>query len=149
MLHGLSSNSDTHSECTKLGVPKILAELLNCNDLETQIQACLCVRHLSVCHEARFKFIEAHGLPALFSLSKTESIELKREAVAALRNISICNQGKLLIVKDIRREVLRTFAKYFTYAYSNTNSSPSVIFFFTIVGQVFVTNGLMSHHLHE
>lgn len=111
MLHGLSSNSATHTDCTKLDVPKIVATLLTYNDLETQIQACLCIRHLCVYHEARVRFIEAHGLPPLFALSKSESIELKREVAAALRNISICDQGKLLIAEDGGIQILTELSR--------------------------------------
>jgi len=94
MLNGIATNTSTHIECVKLGVPKVLASLLSCSDLETQIQSCICARHLCINDDARLKFIEAQSLPAVFALSRSASI------AAVLRNISIGDQAKTLLVKN-------------------------------------------------
>jgi len=74
--------------------------LARCGDRDTAFQACLAVKHLSVCENCRNVFVESHGLDPLLSLATGDDLDTKREVAATLRNISLSDQNKESIMNE-------------------------------------------------
>ena len=94
-FHNLYKHIESHSDCEKAEVTRSLASLLTNVDEFTKLHSCLALKYLSISVKARAQFVEYGGLPNLLEIAAHEDKELKREALAALRNISISDHNKL------------------------------------------------------
>eukprot|EP00957_Ditylum_brightwellii_P131298 10013638-Ditylum_brightwellii.AAC.1 len=105
-LHNIALCEGNHRSCEKLGVHQYLVTLLNSRDHDTNLQACLAVKYFCVSPRSRAQFVEYQGLPPILKLAKRESVELRREMAASLRNISISDQNKESIIREGGLEIL-------------------------------------------
>lgn len=99
-LNNVASNPKNHRALERIGVLRPLVLLLRDKDRETHLQATFAVRQLSITPKCRFQFVESGGLEPLLALAdSTESLEVQREAAAALRNISLSETNKISIAR--------------------------------------------------
>ena len=105
-LNNISNEESNQRECEKCGVLRALTFLLKCEDVDTRLQATICVKNLTVFPRGRSQFVDFKGLNIILNLCEIENTELRRELMAALRNISISDQNKIQIVKENGMEVI-------------------------------------------
>ena len=105
-LNNISNEESNHRECEKCGVLHALTFLLKCEDLDTRLQAIVCVKNLTIFPRGRSQFVDFKGLNIILNLCRIENTELRRELMAALRNISISDQNKIQIVEENGMEVI-------------------------------------------
>lgn len=99
-LNNVASNEKNHRVLERIGVLRPLIQLVRDNDRDTHMQATFAIRQLSLTPRCRFQFVDMGGLDPLLNLADTsESVEVQREAAAALRNLSLSETNKLAIAR--------------------------------------------------
>ncbi len=110
-IHNLCKNEGTHGHCESEKILRSIALLMTSDDPFTKLHACLASKYITRSAAASAQFVEYEGLPRLLSITMDEDNELKREVVATLRNLSIIDYIKVLIVKVDGIEVLTNFCR--------------------------------------
>lgn len=105
-FHNIARSEENHRWCEKMGVLKAIVTLLQSHDEQTQFESCLALRFLCISPKARVQFVEFNGLPHLLKFasgtfsSLDNDVKFKREAAAALKNISLSDPLKKQIVSS-------------------------------------------------
>ena len=77
-----------------------LVTLARCGDRETAFQACLAIKHMTICETCRNILVESQGIETLLSLAASDDLETRREVAATFRNLSLSDQNKELVMKE-------------------------------------------------
>lgn len=96
-LKNLSRNIVIHQLDDHIGIIQLLIVLLRLTCKEIQLEACLALRYLFITEICRSSFLRFHSHRDIFKAFDAIELELSRECLAALWNLSISYRSKIEI----------------------------------------------------